>query len=36
MTNGDRTELSPIWSVIMSDFKNWMTLEQESNILIKS
>ena len=36
MSNGNRTELSPIWSVIMSDLENWMTSEQESDMLITS
>ena len=36
MSNSNRTELSPIWSVIMSDLKNWMIPEQESDMLITS
>ena len=36
ISNGNRTELSPIWSVITCDFKNWMTPEQESEMLITS
>ena len=36
MSNGNRTELSPIWFVIMSDLKNWMIPEQESDMLITS
>ena len=36
MSNGNRAELSPICSVIMSDLKNWKTLEQECDMLITS
>ena len=34
MSNGNSTELRPIWSVIVSDLKNWMTSEQKSDMLI--
>ena len=33
VNNGDWTELSPIQSIIMSDWKNWTTAWQESDLI---